>query len=599
MDALFDATQPAARSACIDALLGRAAAQMRPGWVLLRDCSLGGRHGEAPARIRYALLHARVGIALLDILPGSTAGDATERLHGLFHDAGFAAAFSWHPPIIHLHMPAHSLASLEEVLEAEFARVPSPVPTGGPAWVDAAQKCVFGEPIDLLPPVPGKRSGPRQDRSQASARHSGFRSLIVFWSLVAVTVGGGAAFLHHLGPPPALHAAGGREHQGVDGDAAMALHAAAVDSPIVPAPPSVFVPAAVEMGPTPGPPVLVPSQPVASTLAMDAMADDRWHALLTELIAQAEEQGAARRHTVATMPPQVVEPLPWGMPAAGAQDTGPDAGPAAPAPEMSSGASEAMNSFASQPGQSNRMLPGPPQPAVASPAEPAGAEEPMRFTPPAAPLVVPRTELMPAEAGLPIASEKAANRLADTRQDVPPSEAPPPVSVPAPSVAADPVRPEATLGVPLGDPDPGPAELPSAVAATSDAPPALDIRLAVSTSQHDRDADLVSPDVPPSAATAPQRAASDEVDSLPRHLIERDKAILDLQRRLQTLERRCPEEARTPDREPPGPSAGQQAQTDRPAPPAPAADADADADADALARPQQDAGGKGLGLSPR
>src|SRR3712207_2068299 len=83
-----------------DALLLRAVADMSPGWTVLRDCALAdGDHG-ALAPVRYALLHPDIGIALLDILPGTTTPGAPDRLRRLLDAAGFRSAFGGYPPIV-------------------------------------------------------------------------------------------------------------------------------------------------------------------------------------------------------------------------------------------------------------------------------------------------------------------------------------------------------------------------------------------------------------------------------------------------------------------------------------------------------------------
>ena len=77
MNALSDGLQSARGGARPEDALLRAVADMEPGWTVLRDCALAQ---GARARVRYALLHPNIGIALLDTLPGATTPGARNRL---------------------------------------------------------------------------------------------------------------------------------------------------------------------------------------------------------------------------------------------------------------------------------------------------------------------------------------------------------------------------------------------------------------------------------------------------------------------------------------------------------------------------------------
>ena len=71
---------------------------------------------NARARVCYALLHPRTGIALLDLLPGATTLGAPDRLRQLLEVAGFRSAFGNTPPIIYLCVPLRTLSDLEALL---------------------------------------------------------------------------------------------------------------------------------------------------------------------------------------------------------------------------------------------------------------------------------------------------------------------------------------------------------------------------------------------------------------------------------------------------------------------------------------------------
>ena len=224
----------AARDSHVDAALGRAVAAMRPGWVVLRDCALAGDDaGAAAGRVRNALLHPQVGIALLDVVPGPTVQHAADRLRRTLDAAGFAAAHGWLPPIVHLCMPARSLADLETALDQEFAGRSSRPPPGDAAWVATVRRVLaarspereiaegaaaVGRPSFEQPSPDSPRAGHWFGGQRGSEMRFGLRVLAAFWGLLALTFGGGVAVLHHLGPPgtPAVADGGDRTALAMD-----------------------------------------------------------------------------------------------------------------------------------------------------------------------------------------------------------------------------------------------------------------------------------------------------------------------------------------------------------------------------------------------
>ena len=198
-----------------DALL-RVVAEMDPGWVVLRDCALADGNQGARARVRYALLHPDIGIALLDLLPGSTTPGAPNRLRALLDAVGFRAAFGNYPPVVYLCVPSRSLFGLNGLLVREFDLQPPLALAGGDAWVGAVQGVLTAEPPlrgpgqavaetepPFLIPSGAQTAAARADggRRPAPRPNPAFHGLAAFWGVVALAFGGGALVLQSLGPP--------------------------------------------------------------------------------------------------------------------------------------------------------------------------------------------------------------------------------------------------------------------------------------------------------------------------------------------------------------------------------------------------------------
>lgn len=187
-----------------DDALGHAVITMRPGWIALRGCTLDAG-GDAPVRVRYALLHPKVGIALLDVVPGRTAPHAPDRLRRTLGAGKFHAEFGCIPPILYLCIPLRALSDVGHLLEHEFSRQPASALPRGDAWVTAAQAALSAQPLKPVQPSAG-RAGQRlshalQGWQPPARRPGGARLLVAFWGLALSTAGGGALFLQYLGPP--------------------------------------------------------------------------------------------------------------------------------------------------------------------------------------------------------------------------------------------------------------------------------------------------------------------------------------------------------------------------------------------------------------
>jgi hypothetical protein len=169
----------------VRAALGR----LPPSWSALRDCRLPAWRGHPAARVRFALLHPAIGLALLDILPGPSTEDAAHRVLDMLQEAGMPQGW---PPVVHLRMPAHSLAGLHLLLEVELRSRGTPPPPAAPGWTEHAKRLLGGQPL-----------------APARAGHGGWpnllsvRSLRAFWGILLGAAGAGGAMLHYLGPPPA------------------------------------------------------------------------------------------------------------------------------------------------------------------------------------------------------------------------------------------------------------------------------------------------------------------------------------------------------------------------------------------------------------
>ena len=194
MTSSFAEFSPILSSGHADDALGHAVIAMRPGWVALRGCVLD-TGDAAPARVRYALLHPQVGIALLDVVPGQTTPDASDRLRRKLDALAFDAEFGCTPPILYFCVPLRVLPDVGHLLEYEFGRQPaSPLPRGD-GWVAAAQAILSAQPLG-----PNRQLAGRVWQ-QPARRFGGARLLAGFWGLAILTAGGGALLLQCLGPP--------------------------------------------------------------------------------------------------------------------------------------------------------------------------------------------------------------------------------------------------------------------------------------------------------------------------------------------------------------------------------------------------------------
>jgi hypothetical protein len=131
----------------------RVVAGMRSGWTVLANWSLGPPDGPERRCRRYALIHARIGVALIEIVPGSVVPDAAERLREKLDRLGFLLRYRVFPPILHFCMPLSTLPELPALLDEQFAEQ-MPTWEGGKGWVAMVEQALGGEKLSDSPEGP-------------------------------------------------------------------------------------------------------------------------------------------------------------------------------------------------------------------------------------------------------------------------------------------------------------------------------------------------------------------------------------------------------------------------------------------------------------
>ena len=125
-----------------------------PGWQALRDCPLG----DGGPLVGLALLHPKIGVALVDFAPGE--GDAVERFKRALDAQRFPAIFAGYPPIVWVVLPEDRLPDLGNALAAEFKKQPPLALEGGDAWLRSARAALEAKPAATAsgPPVARRRA---------------------------------------------------------------------------------------------------------------------------------------------------------------------------------------------------------------------------------------------------------------------------------------------------------------------------------------------------------------------------------------------------------------------------------------------------------
>lgn len=153
-----------------------------PGWLVLRDCLIGGG-----SPVDLALLHPKIGVALVNFADAKA--DASDRFRRALDARRFPAIFGGYPPIVRAVVPADRLADLGQILSAQFRAEPPPSLQGGDAWVPTARAALEARPAADGPASPGVR-----EQDVASWR----MALVVVASAASVAVMAAVAVI----PPP-------------------------------------------------------------------------------------------------------------------------------------------------------------------------------------------------------------------------------------------------------------------------------------------------------------------------------------------------------------------------------------------------------------
>ena len=103
---------------------------------MLRNCALGGNGPH----VGLVLVHAKVGVALVDFAP--TATDPVGRLRHALDARRFPAIFGGYPPMARAVLSTDRLRNLDDVLVAEFKAQPPLALAGGDAWVRTARAAI-------------------------------------------------------------------------------------------------------------------------------------------------------------------------------------------------------------------------------------------------------------------------------------------------------------------------------------------------------------------------------------------------------------------------------------------------------------------------
>ncbi len=146
-NSLADAIWPRQSGGSPDAAMRRAVASIRPGWMVLKHCALGSP-AEPLRCIRYALVHPKVGVALLDIVPDPPAREPLDRLRRALDVLEVRAIFGSWPPIVYRRLALAQLSELGIVLAAAFAFEAPLALGGGDAWVGAVLRALAPLPLE-------------------------------------------------------------------------------------------------------------------------------------------------------------------------------------------------------------------------------------------------------------------------------------------------------------------------------------------------------------------------------------------------------------------------------------------------------------------
>jgi hypothetical protein len=124
----------------------RVVARMPSGWIVLEGWWLGSPLDTPGKRSRrYALLHARIGVALIEIVPSDVVPNAVELLRSALDAGEFRSRYREYPPIVHLCMPLSELSDLPRLLDQQFGQHLTEWMGGRNGWVLVVEQALGGE----------------------------------------------------------------------------------------------------------------------------------------------------------------------------------------------------------------------------------------------------------------------------------------------------------------------------------------------------------------------------------------------------------------------------------------------------------------------
>ncbi|TDH62805.1 hypothetical protein E2C06_10420, partial [Dankookia rubra] len=158
---------------------GPAAAQgpdVPSGWIRLDQCNLSPFQGQA-LLVPHVLLHPEIGVALIDIAPGETAG-AELAFRDRLETARFAAIFPGQLPVVHLQLQPEELGSLGTLLPQAFATLPPLRLPGGDGWVSVVRRALASRgPLRDGPVAQARdRAMPQMLNREVAAQRAGLTS---------------------------------------------------------------------------------------------------------------------------------------------------------------------------------------------------------------------------------------------------------------------------------------------------------------------------------------------------------------------------------------------------------------------------------------
>lgn len=135
-----------------------------PGWLVLRNCPLGG----GGPRIGLALLHPNVGVALVG--NAASEADPTERLRRALDARRFPAIFGGYPPIVRASLSRDRSWELDRVVAAAFDAARPLALKGGDAWIGTVRAALEAElPVAAPERLRARRRRARRWRAPAVA----------------------------------------------------------------------------------------------------------------------------------------------------------------------------------------------------------------------------------------------------------------------------------------------------------------------------------------------------------------------------------------------------------------------------------------------